>query len=91
KQTITTAGIGGAGLIFLIVMGLIVLSIMKQFMKKEVKPEVAKAEKGLPTFATQLAAEGIALSDEEMQALETAKRKPSLVAKLIRDWLSEEE
>ncbi|MEW6103176.1 MAG: flagellar basal-body MS-ring/collar protein FliF [bacterium] len=91
KQTITMAGIGGAGLIFLIIIGLIMLSIIKQFMKKEAKPEMAKVEGKIPTLATQLAAEGISLSEEEMQALETAKRKPALVAKLVKNWLSEEE
>lgn len=92
RATITTAATGGAGLIFLIIIGLILFSIMKQFMKKEVRPamEPAVRERVSP-LATQLQAEGITLSEEEMQALETARRKPTLVAQLIRSWLSEEE
>ncbi len=91
KETITTIGIGVAGLIFLIIIGLIGFSIMKQFMKKAT-PEIAAVQKErVSSIASQLEAEGIALSEEEMQALETAKRKPALVAQLIRNWLSEEE
>lgn len=89
RKMITTFVIGGG--IFLILMGLIVFSIIKQFMKKEVPAVEAVAEKRLPPLAAQLQAEGITLSEEEIEALETARRKPILVAQLIRNWLSEEE
>jgi flagellar biosynthesis/type III secretory pathway M-ring protein FliF/YscJ len=40
-------------------------------------------------ITTQLATEG-ALSEEEMAALQTARKKPALVANIIRGWLAEE-
>jgi len=92
KALITTGGISVAGIVFLIIIGLILFSMLKQFMKKEAKPAIAAVErKEVLPLAAQLQREGIALTEEEIQALETAKRKPDLVAKLIRDWLSEEE
>lgn len=92
REMITTLGIGGAAIIFLILIGLIVFSIMKQLIKREPKPamEAIPPERVSPLVA-QLQAEGIALSPEEIEALETARRKPALVAQLIRTWLSEEE
>lgn len=89
REMITKLGITGEVLVFLIIMGLIVLSIIKQLTKKEPPPPPAPKE--VAPFIAQLQAEGITLSPEEIEALETARRKPMLVAQLIRNWLSEEE
>ena len=40
-------------------------------------------------ITSQLATEGV-LSEEEMAALQTARRKPALVANIIKGWLAEE-
>lgn len=91
--TIATVGVGGG---LLLLLGIFIFSAVMAAKKKEDEKRKAGAERldremtdsEIP-ITSQLATEGV-LSEEEMAALQTARRKPALVANIIRGWLAEE-
>lgn len=91
--TIVTVGVVGG---LLLLFGIFIFSMVMAAKKKgeerrKIETERSEREMGeleIP-ITTQLATEG-ALSEEEMAALQTARKKPALVANIIRGWLAEE-
>jgi len=92
RRTMMMAGAGVAGFIFLFIIIAILFSLLRMLTRKEMKPEILIPERKeeVSPLAARFTTEGIALSPEELEALETAERRPSLVAQLIRTWLGEE-
>ena len=91
--TIVAVAVGGG---LLLLLGIFIFSMVMAAKKREDEKRKAGAERleremtesEIP-ISSQLATEGV-LSEEEMAALQTARKKPALVANIIRGWLAEE-